>query len=74
MFIKERRKRAQASTAKQKKYNRLIDRMKELNVPGELWREVTSLWDKDEEKALSLLTQKGYAIKPDELYTEDVRF
>jgi hypothetical protein len=63
IFVKEKRWRLQTLEANQKEFSRLVELMRELHVPGELFREVTSLWAKDKEKALSLLRQKGYIIK-----------
>lgn len=63
IVVKGKRRCLQTLEANQKEFSRLVELMRELHVPGELFREVTSLWAKDKEKALSLLRQKGYIIK-----------
>jgi hypothetical protein len=67
IFVKGGRRRERMPEAKQKEFSKLVDLMKKLGVPGELFREVTPLWNEDKEKALSLLRQRGYSIKLDDL-------
>ncbi len=71
IFVKERRQRASQLKVDKKEFAKLVDRMKQLGVPGELFREVTTLWDREEEKALDLLIQRGYNIRLDELRAEE---